>query len=581
MLIIDGGYNAKFEDYGFNFEDSEDNEMRTYTADFETTTDPDDCRVWAYAICDIEDPGFVQFGNSIEGFISWCEMAANCQIYFHNLGFDGAFLLDYLLNNGWTWVEDSQSTDYKTFTCLISDMNQMYSIVLYFNKYRKVAIYDSLKVIPLSIKQMAKAYGLDEGKGELDYETYRAPGHELTEAEKDYIRRDVQIAAKAMKGHIDEGLTKMTAGSNALYMYKKSLGGDRAFRHVYPEIGEEEDAFMRKAYKGGFAYVNPLYAGKIVGEGIVFDVNSLYPSVMHDCLLPIGAPEWFDGKPEPTERKPLWIACLECRFEVKQDHIPTIQLKGNMRFGQTEYIRKSGVSVMMTVTNVDWELINMQYNVRNIRWLGGFRFAASEWQFKEYVDHWTDEKVRATIEGNAGKRQIAKLMLNSLYGKFATRLTVESRYPEMVDGVLRYTDLEPTTRKPVYLPVGIFVTAHARFKTITSAQSVYDRFLYADTDSLHLLGTDVPECLDVDPVRLGAWKHESTFTRAKFLRPKCYTEEIDGKLSTHVAGMPYNVHSQVTLDNLNYGAVYDGKLYQKRVPGGIVLVPGKMQIREE
>lgn len=24
MLIIDGGYNAKFEDYGFNFEDSEE-----------------------------------------------------------------------------------------------------------------------------------------------------------------------------------------------------------------------------------------------------------------------------------------------------------------------------------------------------------------------------------------------------------------------------------------------------------------------------------------------------------------------------------------------------------------------------
>lgn len=27
--------------------------MSRYTADFETTTDPNDCRVWAYGICEI------------------------------------------------------------------------------------------------------------------------------------------------------------------------------------------------------------------------------------------------------------------------------------------------------------------------------------------------------------------------------------------------------------------------------------------------------------------------------------------------------------------------------------------------
>lgn len=584
-MTYDGGYNGKQEDYGFNLADFEDNgelvEMRTYTADFETTTDPDDCRVWAYAICDIDNPDFLKYGNSIDDFFTWLEMAANCKVYFHNLAFDGAFIMDYLANNGWEWVADSKSTGEKTYTTLISDMNQVYSINIYFSKQRKITIYDSLKVIPLSIKQMAKAYGLDEGKGELDYEEYRAVGHELTDEEKDYIRRDVQIAAKVLKGFLDEGLTKMTAGSNALYTYKKSIGGDKGFRQVYPEIDEESDAFMRKAYKGGFAYVNPKFAGKILGEGIVFDVNSLYPSVMHDCPLPIGRPLWFDGEPKPTERRPLWIAALECRFTVKPDHIPCIQLKGNRRFGHTEYIERSGVSVVLTITSVDWKLINEQYDVKNIRWIGGYSFAASEYQFKDYVDHWTEQKIQATKDGNAGKRQIAKLMLNSLYGKFATRLTVCSRKPVLNDNnVIQYVDLEPETRKPVYLPVGVFVTAHARYKTISSAQSVYDRFIYADTDSLHLLGTDIPEQLDVDPVRLGAWKHESTFTSAKFLRPKCYTEEINGKLSTHVAGMPYNVHSQVTLDNLDYGATYDGKLYQKRVPGGIVLVPGSMQIRE-
>ena len=272
---------------------------------------------------------------------------------------------------------------------------------------------------------------------------------------------------------------------------------------------------------------------------------------------------------------------MTCRFEVKENHIPCIQLKGNFKFAQTEYIRKSGVAVTFTVTNVDWDLINQQYDVKGVEWFGGYLFQSSDEQFLEYVDKYTEQKIQASKEGNAGKRQIAKLMLNSLYGKFATRIEVRSRKPELQeDGVVRYVDMEPQIRRPVYLPVGVFVTAYARYKTITSAQSVYDRFLYADTDSLHLLGTEIPDNLDVDPVRLGAWKHESTFTRAKFLRAKCYTEEIDGKLSTHVAGMPSNIHSQVTLENFDLGAEYDGKLYQKRVPGGIVLVPGKMQIRK-
>ena len=30
--------------------------MSKYTADFETTTDPEDCRVWAYAISEIGKP---------------------------------------------------------------------------------------------------------------------------------------------------------------------------------------------------------------------------------------------------------------------------------------------------------------------------------------------------------------------------------------------------------------------------------------------------------------------------------------------------------------------------------------------
>ena len=551
-----------------------------YTADFETTTDPNDCRVWAYAICNIDDVNNIEYGNDIEDFIYWCYENPSSQLYFHNLAFDGAFIMDYLENNGWIWENGNKSETPKTYNTLISEANQLYQITLVFDKYKKVKIFDSLKVIPLSVKAMAKAYGLEEGKGELDYEAYREVGHKLTEEEKDYIRRDVQIVAKVLRQFLDEGMTKMTAGSNALYYYKKSLGGDNKFRIVYPILDNDEDAFIRKAYRGGFTYVNPTFASKIVDDGIVLDVNSLYPSVMYYEELPVYKGKWFEGEPKPSKSYPLWIACVKLRFKIKPNHIPCLQIKGNFRFKQTEYLTESGAPVMITITSVDWELMNQQYDLSNVEFFGGYAYQSNKYQFRDYVDYWTEQKIKAGQEGNAGKRQIAKLMLNSLYGKFATRPTVIGKRPVICeDGILRYAELPPEDRTPVYLPVGVFITAYARYKTITSAQKVYDRFVYADTDSLHLIGTEFPEGLDVDPYRLGAWKHESTFTRAKFLHAKCYAEEIDGSLVVHVAGMPSYMHNQVTMDNFELGMVFNGKLYQKHVKGGIILSAGDMQIR--
>ena len=42
---------------------------KIYTADFETTTDINDCRVWAYAICEVGNPDNFIYGNSIEDFM--------------------------------------------------------------------------------------------------------------------------------------------------------------------------------------------------------------------------------------------------------------------------------------------------------------------------------------------------------------------------------------------------------------------------------------------------------------------------------------------------------------------------------
>jgi len=564
--------------------------MRAYVADFETTTDPEDCRVWAFACCPVDDVDAVEYGNDMDGFMAWCEAHANCQLYFHNLAFDGHFLINHLERSGWEWVDDHQvrPCSYQYSTC-VSDMNALYAVTLYFNAWFKVRIYDSLKIIPMSVKAMAKTFGLQEGKGEIDYEAPRAVGYVMTDEERDYIRRDVQIVALSLSTLLGNGMDKMTAGANALADFKRMMGGHKGFRRVFPFVGPEDDAFMRTGYKGGFTYCDPRWAGREVGPGIVLDVNSLYPSVMKGCdgqMLPFGHPAWFGGSPFDRawkSKSPLWVASVTMSFKVKPDHIPCLQLKGNMRFVPTEYVRDSEGEVTVTVTNVDWELIEQQYDVEVQSWNGGFSFQGKVGLFADYVDKWTAVKVDAGKQGNFGMRTLAKLQLNSLYGKMATRTVARSRRPVLGDdGIILYVDLEEEVRDPVYLPAGMFITAWARRKTVEAAQKCYDRFLYADTDSLHLLGTDVPEFLDVDDYELGKWAHESTFSRGKFLRAKTYIEQEMGsdEITVHVAGMPANVHSQVTFENFELGATYDGKLYKRNVPGGVVLEPGPMTIRE-
>lgn len=547
--------------------------MALFTADFETTTDPTDCRVWACGICEIGNPDNFIYMNDIDGFIEWARKQRKVTTYFHNLKFDGEFILCWLFENGFKFVADRRDLEKNTFTTLISDKGQFYSMEICFERKGKekdcLTIYDSLKILPFSVAAIAKGFNLPISKLEIDYNETREKGHILTKEEIDYLRNDVEIMARALHILFEQGLTKMTQGSNALYDYKRTVG-TKNFSKWFPI--PEYDSDIRQSYKGGFTYLNPKYKEIDLQEGIVLDVNSLYPSVMYYQPLPYGEGIFFKGKYEPDKIYNLHVQMFTCQFELKPGYIPTIQLKNNLAFVPTQYLESSdGEDVTLCLTNVDMELFFEHYEVYNIEWHSGWKFKSTVGLFKEYIDKWNKVKMESTINGNKAMRTLAKLMLNALYGKFALNPNVQSKIPWYDNGVVKYKLGEKESRDPIYIPVGTFITAWARYKTISSAQKVYDRFVYADTDSLHLIGTDIPDMLEVDPVKLGAWKHESTFTRARFIRQKSYIEEIDGELNITCAGMPDRCYQYVTWDNFHTGMSYDGKLGMTHVNGGIVL----------
>ena len=228
--------------------------MQYFTADFETTADDlTRTRVWAWAACTLKTYD-ITTGTSIEGFMEWCERAPDARVYFHNLKFDGKFIISHLLAAGWEWIPSHGEQAPYRFTTLISDMNQFYTIKLYFGRGHYIEFCDSLKIISLPVAKIPRAFGFEEedAKLEIDYAEHRDIDHVLTQEEIDYISADVRIVARALGELIDRGATRITAGSNAIAEYKKTIGGEKGFRRTFPAC--DYDAEIRPCYKGGFTY---------------------------------------------------------------------------------------------------------------------------------------------------------------------------------------------------------------------------------------------------------------------------------------------------------------------------------------
>lgn len=550
--------------------------------DFETTTgknlEVEGCtRVWLWSLCDVERAESVfdvELGFTLDSFMARIQ-EQSIVLYFHNLAFDGSFIIDWLFRHGYRHSMNQYPVK-GMFSTLISFAGKFYSIKIKFDNGSSVELRDSLKKLPMSAAAVADAFKLPETKGKIEHDVFRPIGYRPTLHEREYAAKDVLIIAKALRQQFASGMKKLTVGSDALTEYK-SIIGKRMWDKMFPVLPELTDADIRMAYRGGFTYADERFKGRhLKQDGIVFDVNSLYPYIMYDRLLPYGEPKHFAATPDYDDPNyPLHIINITFTAKLKRHHIPCIQVKASSHFINTEYQRHIKEPVTMMMTNVDLALWQEHYDLEILAWNGGWSFRARRQLFKEYIDKWME--VKANSKG--GLRQIAKLMLNSLYGKFATNPNVTPKIPVFEDGIVKLKMGDEETRDPVYTPMGVFITAYARDLTIRAAQEHYDVFAYADTDSLHLLTDTDPENLDIDPDKLGAWKREYRFTEAFYVRAKAYIEKKEwggvpfplDVYETHIAGLPDVIAKQMTIEAITDGAHFDGKLSPKRVPGGIVL----------
>lgn len=546
-----------------------------YVADFETTgedyyNENGYTKVWLYAISDMNG-NIVNFGNNIEAFIEFAKTLYGKTIYFHNLKFDGSFIVDYLFRIGYPYKDKFTKDDNRGFSCLIGEMGEFYSLDLRITKNKTVHFHDSLKLLPFKVEKIAKDFGLPMLKGKIDYNDYV-----INEKTLEYVFNDVKIVALALKEIKSRGMDRMTTASCAYNNYVNGYTPNY-IKAVFPKLDIEFLRTWRDAYRGGRSMVNPLYQGEVLENVRRYDINSMYPHIMRNLPLPYGQP--IPIKKRNQYRFELYHIFIA--FKLKEGHLPSLLKKAGLYVGQDSYYTETDFIEEMWISNIDYELVERNYDISYVDFKDMYGFMTTTTLFKKYIDIWYEVKQKS----QGALRIIAKLMLNSLYGKFGTNPEKQHKIPYMKDNGIVGFDLSLVEEGThYYLPVAIAITSWAH-RLIDNAihETGVTKFVYCDTDSIHTLGT-LPSYM-VDNQELGKFKLEAIEQKSKYVRQKCYVTLEDNKYNITCAGMPDKTKQRVidmsedVFKDFDVGLVVGGKLLPKRVQGGTILYETTFEIK--
>lgn len=488
------------------------------------------------------------------------------RVYIHNLSrFDGIFLLKIIARIG--------AKNGNTPKVIYRDGNIMKITLksggglLYF--------YDSLLLLPSSLRGLGKAFNVNVEKSyfpytfttkeRLDYigpvpeysyfkdlglkeyniilsniKLWNLKRETLLYLEKDIISLHQIILefSNKMYNNLQVDITKRpTIASIALQVYRTKFLSPNSnipltLGNLYKDI--------KQAYFGGIVDVYKPYGKDLY----YYDINSLYShSMIKD--MPVGNPSYVEGELDLMTSFGFYFAEIEAP---KGLDIPVLPVK------------RDGRTLCPTGSFSGWyfseELKEAQleygYKVKIIR---GYQYERGV-IFHEYINHFYNIKMNAS----GADRTIAKLMLNSLYGKFGmspdmetveiiqSGSKAESKYintnlsdrfslGENIE-LIRYTESESDDERELNISVGLSA-AIAAYSRITINRYKYikgNECFYSDTDSV-VLQQPLPD-REVGKA-LGQMKLEyGGIKEGIFLAPKVYGLRLEsGETITKIKGL--------------------------------------------
>ena len=473
---------------------------------------------------------------------------------------------------------------------------------------KQIIFKDSYKIASFPLVKIAKDFlGITIPKDGINHHFIRRRNYLLNSEEMKYLYDDVKILKDFINLILIQGINvnsnykviidKMTIASQSLnefkhLMYESFKDGsyvsceafknfdnaeikgnkesaknlNNLFESVFPQISLQLDSFIRRSYFGGIVYKNSELVDSLEGDicGLVYDVNSLYPSVMRARLLPYGFPLSFNGDYNKSDidkkEYPLYFQEIRVKkFHIKHGFIPNIQIRNSQNFNGTVYAKSNKYidfdglekyeECNFVFSNIQLEYFLKSYDVEGLDYIRGVAFKGSYGIFDRYIDTFMEMKKN----GKGAIRATAKLFLNSLYGKFGMNPIKEEKIIDYQENTFSTISTDNDGNKLDYLDKGVFIamasfiTSYAREVLLTSIEKVYDRFLYCDTDSIHITGYDIPN-ITIHDKNLGAWKLEGKFTKAKYIGAKRYAEYIDNKWDIKCCGLSRDIMEKITMD---------------------------------
>lgn len=325
--------------------------------------------------------------------------------------------------------------------------------------------------------------------------------------------------------------------------YSKSKYGDTLYKKT-KDVNLQLVTMLNKAivtsYKGGINYVNPMYQNQWIADDVyVYDINSMYPWIYSSMPMP----DIRTIKSVKSLHKDDlgFVMLTNITAKVKPNKMPLIKLKTGIKHPNSSHYQPTlKVDRLFVLTNLEYQYLLENYDIEE---MGPVQFLKADENkelhkaFKAFCKYWYKQKKDARKINDGTKEWFAKLMLNSLYGKFGQ---FESQYENYHltnhNGILAKEDVSKYVDSmwDADLAVASYITAYGRVKLANDINEIgIERFCYCDTDSLHVIG-EAKE-LDVG-VELGQWKLEGISTQSKFIQPKTYGELIDDKWHSVCAG---------------------------------------------
>jgi len=325
-----------------------------------------------------------------------------------------------------------------------------------------------------------------------------------------------------------------------------------------PQLSDKIANDIRKGYTGGAVdmYIPKSKPGVKLKS---LDVNALYPFQMDSRLMPIGTPTYFEGNVLKID--PNAFGFFYCEIIAPDDIKHPIL--------QTRVLTNNGIRTMAPIGT--WnemmfseELFNAMKLGYKFKILWGYTFD-SDIIFKDYVEFLYN--LRSQYPKSDPMNFIAKILLNSLYGRFGMdenfdniNIIHKDYFPDFenkfFDSITKITDIEEykliefknsenennELNHNTSIAIAAAITAYSRIYMSQFKNNPKIILYYTDTDSIYVdEDSEIDKSL-IDNKVLGKLKLENYYDKAIFLCSKVYCLITDkNELIYKVKGLKHDV----------------------------------------